>query len=366
MNTPLLAIAEIVFGFLLLAVIPTQDHTVIGRILPNLYTNTIYDYSYLLLAVIALCQILYIYSKTHTYRNLLRWIYLLVICIGFFIVRTAFQAMPYEQYYTILKYYNFIPLVTGLIHLSWSYLSERRTKPSSCGTKTNVGQSEQTTDETASTAGNDWSAACKIIDRMCQIAESYIRLEEKIKKDLGDNFEILDRINLAAISYEYNESLNRLNREVASLGRRGTYNLIIGMISTFIAIVILLYLVINMPSGNTHEQLLWYFMPRLSLAVLIEFFAFFFLKLYRGALEDIKYFQNEITNIEAKFTALEGAITLNDRDAVKNILGILVTTERNFILKKGESTVALQKTKLEQDDLTNIIKSFKETVRLAK
>ena len=41
------------------------------------------------------------------------------------------------------------------------------------------------------------------------------------------------------------------------------------------------------------------------MAIFIEVFSFFFLKLYKSGLADILYYQNELTNLESKFLALE-------------------------------------------------------------
>jgi len=38
--------------------------------------------------------------------------------------------------------------------------------------------------------------------------------------------------------------------------------------------------------------------------MLIELFAYFFLKLYKSDLSEIKYFQNELTNVEMRYAAV--------------------------------------------------------------
>lgn len=46
---------------------------------------------------------------------------------------------------------------------------------------------------------------------------------------------------------------------------------------------------------------------------MIELFAYFFLSLYRTSLQKIKYFQNELTNIEAKQIALRAALSYGEQ-----------------------------------------------------
>jgi len=55
-----------------------------------------------------------------------------------------------------------------------------------------------------------------------------------------------------------------------------------------------------------------YFIFRITLTILIEIFSYFFLKLYKKNLEDIKYFQNEVTNLESKYLAILYAFEANN------------------------------------------------------
>ena len=99
-------------------------------------------------------------------------------------------------------------------------------------------------------------------------------------------------------------------------------------------------------------------LPRLSFVFIIELFAYFFLRLYKEGLDEIKYFQNELTNIESKLISVEVAyITKNDK-TMKESLSILAKTERNFILKKGETTVELERAKSESENMQNILKAI--------
>jgi hypothetical protein len=89
--------------------------------------------------------------------------------------------------------------------------------------------------------------------------------------------------------------------------------------------------------------------------VLIEVFAYFFVRLYRYSLFEIKYFQNEITNSEFRLIALETAFRSADVDAIKKACVEMLKVERNFILKKGETTLSLKKDEIEQEYDKNII-----------
>ncbi|MEI8616865.1 hypothetical protein P4S63_03450 [Pseudoalteromonas sp. B193] len=92
--------------------------------------------------------------------------------------------------------------------------------------------------------------------------------------------------------------------------------------------------------------------------MLIEVFAYFFLKLYKQGLSEIKYFQNEITNIESKFLALRLSSKSGQGDCIKEVVANLLTTERNFVLEKGQTTIELEQVRIDQkqrSELTGLL-----------
>ena len=139
-----------------------------------------------------------------------------------------------------------------------------------------------------------------------------------------------ERIRAAA-----DKMLGRLEAEVRALVRRGNLNMVWGTSTTFAAAAILGYAAATLRIvGENWRAYLPTYLLRLSVVVFIEIFAFFFLRLYRANLADIKYFQNEITNLEAKCLALEFAILSADAKSAEKVVVQLACTERNFILKK--------------------------------
>ena len=112
------------------------------------------------------------------------------------------------------------------------------------------------------------------------------------------------------------------------------------------------YFVIAMTSGVQPDPNGWdfirRFVPQLSLVTIVEVFAYFFLRLYSHSLTEIKYFQNEISNFEAKLTSLWTAIETDNQEVVGDIVRELARTERNHILKKGETTVAADQRKSDE------------------
>lgn len=130
------------------------------------------------------------------------------------------------------------------------------------------------------------------------------------------------------------ETKRRLEREAEALTRRSNVNLVIGVITTLLAVGLLAYIVLTSDITKTDGEItittmLLHFLPRLSLVIFIEIFSFFFLRLYKNGLEDIKYYQNELTTIETSFVALECALQTDKSEAATAILTQLSNEDRN-------------------------------------
>lgn len=157
----------------------------------------------------------------------------------------------------------------------------------------------------------------------------------------------------------FEDSRSRLSQELAALGRRGNLNLALGMMTTVTGLMFLgVFVLGSAPSLQEPWQFVTYFVPRLTLVIFIEVFAYFFLRLYKASLSEIKYFQNELTNLEAKFVALFVAVNLGDTNIINEVLSKFAATERNYILEKGQTTIELEKVKREKDTLSDIAKNL--------
>jgi hypothetical protein len=149
----------------------------------------------------------------------------------------------------------------------------------------------------------------------------------------------------------------RLSHEISALGRRGNVNLLIGILTTMTGVAVLAFVVFGEPDvdpGQTWRYVM-HFVLRLSIALFIETFAYFFLRMYRNNLDDIKYYQNEITNLESKW-ALRAANQAADKAMLKNVIDALVKTERNFVLKKGESTYMLERDRTDKNEIIELLR----------
>ncbi|EES6809225.1 hypothetical protein FTO31_001791, partial [Escherichia coli] len=87
-------------------------------------------------------------------------------------------------------------------------------------------------------------------------------------------------------------------------------------------------------------------------------------KLYKNGFDEVKYFQNELTNIEAKVLAIKFLKDVKNEDLMAEVIKNLMTTERNFILSKGQTTVALEKEKIKGLEDKNALSIIKELIKL--
>ena len=102
-------------------------------------------------------------------------------------------------------------------------------------------------------------------------------------------------------------------------------------------------------------DLLSHFIPRISIAVFIEVFSFFFLKLYKASLQEIKYFQNELTNIEMRGVALETALLASHNKTTEPIVEQLIRTDRNPVPSAGVSSDGKNGAQFEPKDIANLL-----------
>lgn len=150
---------------------------------------------------------------------------------------------------------------------------------------------------------------------------------------------------------------NHLNK----LQYNSIVNLMIGIVGTTISVAVILVTLLSRHDDVSMEKFLLEFLPRLSFVVFIQLFSFFFLRLYKGNLEDSKYFQNELTNIMAKAISIKIASQIGDKDLLKELMKELFKTERNFKLAAGETLLNIEKNKIEKDfdlELLNAMKDF--------
>ncbi|MBJ9306975.1 hypothetical protein I5496_01985 [Citrobacter freundii] len=156
----------------------------------------------------------------------------------------------------------------------------------------------------------------------------------------------------------------RILAEIDSQTTKGIFSLSLGVVTASIGMVILAASAFNAINSKDYIEYILHYLPRLSIAIVIEVFAYFFLRLYKQSLDEIKYFQNELTNIEMKYFGLMIIKRSNPEADLKELAAELIKTERNHVLEKGQSTVYLERDKLsiqQQKELGSIFSDFIKT-----
>ncbi|MGC6653810.1 hypothetical protein [Pantoea sp. EEL5] len=196
------------------------------------------------------------------------------------------------------------------------------------------------------------------------------------KRIIGNTIKLAeDSLKSDIASFNKNSSLHkihtdmvyRLEAEIENLNRRGGVNLGIGSTIALSGILALAYFVYNAQNSIADGvNLLISFIPKLSFVLVIELFAYFFLKLYKNGFDEIKFYQNEITNIEMKVMGIKYMQGVQSDEVMKELSMHLMRTERNFILEKGQTTTSLEKDKLQESSDARIVTVFSEILKKLK
>lgn len=167
-----------------------------------------------------------------------------------------------------------------------------------------------------------------------------------------------------SINKTHSDMVFRLEGEIDRLNRRGGANLAIGFMMAVLGISVLAYYLYIPQVIGKNMDYVFHLLPKISFVVFIELFAFFFLRLYKNGFDEIKYFQNELTTLETKMIAVTYALNTDHKDIEKEVILSLMSTERNFILDKGQSTVFLEKERMHHDSNKQLTSIFSEILKL--
>ncbi|SIS60121.1 hypothetical protein SAMN05421786_101425 [Chryseobacterium ureilyticum] len=205
-------------------------------------------------------------------------------------------------------------------------------------------------------------------------------LENSLQRRIESNFEesILKKVESKLELTITNSVLNKkINSELTPLvantikyihtiQRNSIINLSIGITGSIFAILTLGFSLLSNHKYNNIEDFSIQIIPRVTFAIFIQLFSFFFLRLYKNNLEDGKYFQNELTNLSAKCSALKIAVLTKNIEKQSEILSNLSQIERNFKIQKEETLLTIEKAKIEKEYDVEILNTFKDFLKSPK
>ncbi len=207
----------------------------------------------------------------------------------------------------------------------------------------------------------------KIINKLTMesISEVFRHKVSEIKDDLENEFRFTTALDS---SYKI---ITRLKREIQDLRLRTNINLMVGLTITFAGLWLLWSTVTIIDSSDLLRQLasegnesnykflknlIIPIVPRVLLVIFIEIFSYFFLRLYKQGLSEIKFFQNELTSIESKISAIYFSFVTNEKETLRESILNLSKNERNiFSTNKNEDKISETDLLNKLSELTNRI-----------
>lgn len=150
---------------------------------------------------------------------------------------------------------------------------------------------------------------------------------------------------------------DRLAAELRRLERRSNLNLVFGVVISAAACAVLVYLISREhPEFNGTAGVLAFYLPRITTTALIETIAYFFLRLYRETLAEIKFYQNQRTSL----TSFEVAWRVSPWPDSTQITSVVVAQLMNF--DPNKRSLQIPESKTDSDQTTELTKLLLNTI----
>lgn len=154
---------------------------------------------------------------------------------------------------------------------------------------------------------------------------------------------------ISTLLAEISDSRSRLTSAIQALHGRASVSLGAG---TLIALGGLGYLGVSIFSldPSRHADLGYmatFIISRAGIVIAIELLAYFYLRIFKSTTEEIKYFQNELSNFDARSCSVHLSLVADDKEAIVDIAKKFASTERNFAISKEQTTVDLERSRID-------------------
>jgi len=166
-------------------------------------------------------------------------------------------------------------------------------------------------------------------------AESELRqllvsqINDMISSDLIQT--IRARYGIDRMESSFADSKCRILGVVKSLLFRNKAGVWMGSLFAVCGIGFLGFFVMKNPVHEISAEQLVYFAPRIAIVLLLEMLAYFCLNLYKHGLRDLRYYLNEMTNVESREAALHAALLSGNESQISGLISGLFATDRNAI-----------------------------------
>lgn len=156
-----------------------------------------------------------------------------------------------------------------------------------------------------------------------------------IAKSVEENFQsALQDVFDGRVDGILDDRRRRLERTATVVTVRGFFNLMFGLIFAGVGIWYLISRQWDL-TEVTIESLTLFALTRLSISILCVVVAYFFFSLYRSSLDDTKYYQNEISNVDSLHVAIL-TLSILDQDGRLDLAKSFSLKDSNAPLEKGQ------------------------------
>lgn len=165
----------------------------------------------------------------------------------------------------------------------------------------------------------------------------------------------------------FQDMQSRLKDECNRLNKQALINLFLCFFIAFILMGFIAYTSIfstEFKDISTIQIFLIRYIPRvISILSLLTMFLYF-TRLYKSNIIDVKYYHNEITNIELKMAAVQTVLINGDKEIINQIVKELCLVERNSVMSKEQTTVELERAKAENEINKNYLDKVWELLKV--
>jgi len=158
------------------------------------------------------------------------------------------------------------------------------------------------------------------------------------------------------------QSRDRLIQEIAAIRQQSTLHLRIAICAAGLALGILAPAVFFQAEQSSLVEAGIHLLIRLPISLPLGAFSWFFLRLHSAAANHIRYYHNELTNIDLRFIALDRAESSELAVVIKEMAG----TDRNPVLKRGETTTELEQSKIDPRNSHDVLAAISELLKRIK
>ncbi|MBB4594652.1 hypothetical protein [Xanthomonas cannabis] len=130
------------------------------------------------------------------------------------------------------------------------------------------------------------------------------------------------KASLNKVHAYYSEAVEAAQRNIHYIERRSLASLVMGTVATFLAFTVIWVLSVRGSAVpfNDWASFAFHFIPRATLAIFIELFAFFFLRLHRQSLAELRRCNMDLRDLSLQYAAVELAWDAPEESA-RRIIG---------------------------------------------